>query len=297
MPALPPTVVLRENPSGYPVLEIIHPEAAARVALHGGHLMEWTPAGQAPVLYLSPHAVYREGKAIRGGVPVCWPWFGNHSGGPALPAHGLARTRFWKVEAATESPEGVRLSLVLRDDERTRKLWPHSFELRLDLAIGQTLKMTLTMRHLGDVPAVFEAALHSYISVRDIRRVKVLGLENSGYFTEVGPPMEQGEHTQHGPIFIDREVDRQYHAAPVVRVMDAGLGREIVISNSGSNSTVVWNPWIDKASRLADLPDRDYWNFLCVETACLTTASRLQLPPGGSHILKARIHCQPLLDE
>lgn len=296
-PPLPPSVVLRESPRGYPVLEITHPQAAARVALHGAHLMEWTPAGQAPVLYLSPRAVYREGKAIRGGVPVCWPWFGNHSGGPAFPAHGIARTRFWKVEAVSESRDGVCLSLVLRDEEATRKLWPHSFELRLDLAIGLKLDLTLTMKHLGDIPAVFEAALHSYFSVGDIRHVTVLGLENSGYFTEVGPPQAQGEHTQQGPIVIDREVDRQYHAAPTVRLVDAALRREIVISGSGSNSTVVWNPWIDKASRLADLPDTDYRNFLCVETACLSTASRLQLSPGGTHVLQAGIHCQPLAED
>lgn len=293
---LPPSVTLRDASPGYPVLEVSHPAAAARVALHGGHVMEWTPAGQAPVLYLSPKAVLREGKAIRGGVPVCWPWFGNHPAGGTFPAHGIARTRFWKLESAAESPAGVRLSLLLTNDETTLKLWPHAFELRLELTIGQELEMTLTMKHLGDVPAVFQAALHSYFSVGDIRSVRVLGLENAPYFTEVGPPREQGEHTQHGPIVIDREVDRQYHTAPELRLEDPKLAREIIITNTGSSATVVWNPWVEKAARLADLPDTDYRNFLCIETACLPTTARLELRPGQSHVLRATVRCQALTE-
>ncbi|MES2707005.1 MAG: D-hexose-6-phosphate mutarotase [Verrucomicrobiota bacterium] len=293
-PSLPPSVTLRDAAPGYPILEVSHPAAAARVALHGGHLMEWTPAGQAPVLYLSPKAVFREGKAIRGGVPVCWPWFGDHPAGSDFPAHGIARNRFWALESATENAEGVRLSLTLANDDATRKFWPHAFELRLELAIGRTLEMTLTMRHLGDVPAVFGAALHSYFSVGDIRTVSVQGLEEVPYFTETGPPREQGEHTQHGEILIDHEVDRQYHAAPELHLLDPALWREIVITSSGSTATVVWNPWVEKAARLPDLPDTDYRNFLCLETACLATSSRLELQPGGTHTLSAAVRCQPL---
>ncbi|MDB6134592.1 MAG: aldose 1-epimerase [Verrucomicrobiales bacterium] len=297
IPPLPPSVTLRDAAPDYPVLEISHPRVTARVALHGGHLMEWIPAGQAPVLYLSPKAVLREGKAIRGGVPVCWPWFGNHPAGGGYPAHGVARTRFWNCESASESPEGVQLVLTLKDDDATRRLWPHPFELRLTLAIGGTLEMSLTMKHLGKVPAVFQAALHSYFSVGDIRKVTVRGLDHTGYFTEAGPPQAQGEHTQHGDIVIDREVDRQYHAAPEVRLADASLSREIVITGTGSSATVVWNPWIEKAARLADLPDTDYRSFLCIETACLSTSSRLELRPGGSHTMSARIRCRPLAAE
>lgn len=294
LPPLPPSVTLRDISPGYPVLEVSHRAAAARVALHGGHVMEWTPAGQAPVLYLSPAAVFREGKAIRGGVPICWPWFGDHPSGGDLPAHGIARSRFWELEAISETTEGVRISLVLTDDEATRKLWPHAFELRLELVIGQELVMTLSMRHLGDIPAVFQAALHSYFCVGDIRGVSVQGLEEVLYFTEVGPPQAQGEHRQQGEITIDHEVDRQYHAAPKLHLTDPSLSREIVITNTGSTATVVWNPWIDKAARLADLPDTDYRNFLCLETACLSTSSRLELRPGGIHTLSATVRCQAL---
>ena len=143
------SIVRTEIIPGYPVFEIQHPAATARVALHGAQIMEWTPAGRDPVLYLSPHAVYREGKAIRGGVPVCWPWFGPHPSDAALPAHGFARNRFWELSEKSEVRRESGWYSPLTDSEATQRLWPHAFRLTMEMHIGAELRLALRMENTG----------------------------------------------------------------------------------------------------------------------------------------------------
>lgn len=253
--------------------------------------MEWTPSGQDPVLYLSPQALFRPDKAIRGGIPLCWPWFGP-AAQPGLPAHGFARTSRWALSDSAESDEGVSLTLTLTDSPQSRALWPHPFRLSVNVHIGRTLHISLRAENPGPDPMHVTSALHSYFAVGDVHRASVHGLEGADYLDESaagGGKVEQ----QTGPITFSGEVDRDYACGAPVRLPDRAQQREIRITGSGSACTVVWNPWIEKARTMADLPDEDYLKFVCVETAN-AWHDRVTIPPGGSHTLSAKIEVGPL---
>lgn len=278
-------VHLTEAAPGYPVYVIDHPAATARVALHGAHLLEWTPAGEAPVIYLSPEAIYQQGKAIRGGIPVCWPWFGPHPNDPSKPAHGLARSRCWALAETAETDAGVVLTFTLTDDPATRQLWPHAFMLQLRMTIGASLDLALQMTNTGDTPCTVTGALHTYFSVADIHQTRVGGLEGTEYLDQV---QARGVHRQTGDVRISSEVDREYLTTRPVTIHDAASGRILTLGSSGSGCTVVWNPWIAKSRTLTDLPGAAWQHFLCVETANAWRDTIL-LPPGGRHVLRASI--------
>lgn len=270
------------------LLEIEHSAATACLALHGAQLLEWVPAGHQPVLYLSPQAVFREGKAIRGGVPVCWPWFGPHEADTSLPAHGFVRNRVWELAGSSETPSGVTLKFTLRDDAETRCLWPHAFALKLEMLIGRELHLALRMENTGDAPFTTTSALHTYLAVGDIRRVSIEGLDGAEYLDTVGTKQV---HRQEGDVVFDREVDRNYKTSAEIRVHDAALNRVLSVRGSGSQCAVVWNPWTEKARALADLPDEDYLRFVCVESAN-AWGDRITLAPGASHVLATTVRVE-----
>lgn len=281
---LTPSVSLVEDPQGYPVLDIRHRSVSGRAALNGAHVLQWTPEGERPVLYMSPDALFEAGKPVRGGVPVCWPWFGPHPGNPTLPAHGFARLVPWTVDAVTEDSSGVTLHFLLRESETTLNCWPHRFELRLEVRLGKELDLVLQARNTGETPWEMSGALHTYLGVEDARMAQVLGLEESHY---VESRLSPRRVIQEGPVVFDREVDRNYESAGAVTLVDPAGGRTLVVTKNGSGSTVVWNPWIEKSIRLPDLPDDAYSRFVCVEAAI--TAPAVVLPPGGTHALSQRL--------
>lgn len=273
------------SPPGYSILEIDHPAASARVALQGAHLLEWTPAGQEPVLYLSPQAVYKAGQPVRGGVPICWPWFGPHPADTTLPSHGFARTRVWDLAQHTGDETGVRLVFTLTDSPATRLLWDHPFHLELEMRLGAELHLALRMTNPGATPCLVSAALHTYFHTADIHRTRVTGLDGASYHESTASPPD---NIQQGDLTFDREVDRLYAAGGSVQIRDAAFPRTITIKGSGSHSTVVWNPWINKSKVLTDLPDGDYLRFLCVETTN-AGADAVILAPGASHTLATTV--------
>lgn len=282
---LPDCITLEQPVAGYPVFRVNHPVATARVAINGAHVMEWTPAGQAPVLYLSPAAIFQQGKAIRGGIPLCWPWFNAHPTDPEKPMHGFARIRQWTLEEATASEAGVTLALTLSDDAETHKLWPYPFHLRAELRIGATLEVVLTTRNTGTEVLQLSEALHTYLAVGDISSVIVHGLAGLQYLDTVGPLMMR---RQTEDFHINGEVDRQYISSSPVQVQDGQNNRTLLVGKWGSATTVVWNPWIEKAARLGDLPDDAYHHFLCIEAAN-TGHNVATVKPGGCHQIATRI--------
>ena len=264
------TVELDLNDPNYPVFVIQNPKCSAKVALHGAHLFEWTPTGQEPVIYTSPNAIYKEGKAIRGGVPICWPWFNAHPTDPNLPSHGFARNRFWELEAIIESGVGescveTALWLEMKYDDEIAKLWPFPFILKARIEVGSQAKITIEATNVSDKPIMVGGALHTYLSVGHIDKVSITGLEGTSYIDTAGP---EARRTQTGPITISEEVDRIYldTEAPIT-LHDAALSRKIEVIREGSKSAVVWNPWIEKAKGLSDLPDEAYQEFVCIEAA------------------------------
>lgn len=273
---LPTSVRLSDGDSAYPVFEIDHPTCVARVALHGAHVMSWKPAGEDEVLYLSPDAVFKEGKAIRGGIPVCWPWFNAHPADASQPSHGLVRGRFWEFLGATEDASGVTLRLGI-----CVGIW----NAELTVKAGEELEVALESKNISEVPIVVSGALHTYLGVSDISQVRVVNLDGCTYLDTVG---ERKNRSQKGDVIFDREVDRIYDSSSSILLVDDLSGRTILIEKSGSPSTVVWNPWAEKAAAMADLPDAGYLKFCCIEAAIANDRAEIVMP-GASHVLMTRI--------
>ena len=277
---LPASVTLRELKPGFPVLDVSHPRCSGSIALLGAHVMEWTPARQKPVLFMSDKAVFAEGEPIRGGLPVCWPWFGGRED---LPSHGFARLRFWDFVRGEDSAEGVELVFRLHGNGDLG--WPYPFELTLNVHLGETLAVALEMKHLGESTVEISAALHTYLRVGAIEQTRVEGLAGSHYLDSLD---DHRKRSQVGAVIFDREVDRVYLADGDVRVADPVWQRTLDIDKSGSRATVVWNPWIEKSKRLADLPDDAYHDFLCIEAAN-TSGDVVRLAPQGTHLLRQMV--------
>jgi len=238
--------------------------------------MEWCPAGEEEVLYLSPDAVYKEGKAIRGGIPVCWPWFNAHPADPEQPSHGLVRGRFWELLDAAEDPSGVTLRFGIRVG-----IW----NAEITVKAGEELEVTLESKNVSEVPIVVSGALHTYLGVSDISQVRIVNLDGCAYLDTVGGPEMR---KQKGDVTFDREVDRIYESSSSTLIVDDLSGRTILIEKSGSPSTVVWNPWAEKAAAMGDMPDDGYRKFCCIEAA-IANDRAVVVMPGSSHVLSTRI--------
>ena len=275
---------------GLPQARLQRGASYASVALQGGHLIAYGEAEAPPIIWVSREALYAPGKAIRGGIPICWPWFGPHPSDPSKPAHGFVRTLSWEPLASGLADDGAWLRLGLRDSAATLALWPHAFALELTITLGTRLDVALLIRNSGDTPFTCGGALHSYFRVADIARATILGLEDKRYLDQ----LTGEDQLQQGPISIASEVDRVYQdAGDATMIVDELLGRRIVVQKAGSRSTVVWNPWVEKARRLADFGDDEYQGMLCVETA-LALHDSVTLAPGATHTLRARIWAEPV---
>ena len=261
------------------------------IAPHGAHVLGWEPIGTRPVLFLSPRSLFAPGKAIRGGVPLVFPWFGPKATDPHAPSHGFARVRPWTVETARVEADGSAfVALNLTDDEETRKAWPHAFAARLTARAGQELHVALEVRNAGQTSCTFEAALHTYFAVSDVRHIQVQGLANTEYSERYGPPGRQRQKEE--GITFAGEVDRLYFdtTGPCTMV-DPEWKRRILIAKSGSRTTVVWNPGETKGRAVADLGDPAWKDFVCVETAN-AGPDAVTLAPGATHVLAATISVQ-----
>lgn len=289
--AVPGHLAFAAHPSGI-AAHIRNAHATASVALYGAQPLTFQPHGAPPLLWLSEQAVYAPGKAIRGGIPLCWPWFGPHPSDLSLPAHGFVRTRVWQVLSASGAPGGATaLRLGLTDDDASRALWPHPFELELALLVGGALQLELLVRNTGEAPLSFSGALHSYFTVGDVAQIAVGGLDGAEYLDQTDAMRRV---RQSGPVRFAGEVDRIYlDTEAECAVEDPSLGRTIRVAKSGSRSTVVWNPWAEKARRLADMADDAYRGMVCVETAN-AAEDAVTLAPGAEHRLLVRIAATPL---
>lgn len=244
---------------GLAVIVVDHPRVRAAVALQGAHLIAWQPAGEQPVIWLSEATAFQEGTAIRGGVPVCWPWFG-----PAgKPAHGFARISTFELDAHSEDEQGADLAFRLRADERTKALWPHEFELVVRFRLDQACEITLEAH--GDYES--GGALHSYFGVGDIDGVAVSGL-GVPYLDKVA----ETEGRQAGPLTFPDRTDRVYtEPEGLSRIEDPALRRAIEIRHHHNSDVVAWNPGPALSASMADLTDDGYRGFVCVETARVST--------------------------
>lgn len=286
-PTSSPHVQESLSSEGLPLLSLSGAFGTARFSPQGAHLLDFTPHGQSPILFLSSCTHLAPGKAIRGGVPVIFPWFGPRAGHPAAPMHGLVRTRFWKVEEVSvpeNGPATVRFSF--RADEETRSLWPHAFALSLQFVLGAALDIRWEVQNTGDSPFEFEQALHPYFPIQDVHSASVSGLQGAHYLDKTDA-LRLKEDTAPFVSFAS-ETDRLYlNTTADCLLADPASGRTLVVSKTGSKSSVVWNPWIEKAAALADLGNEDWRHFVCVEQVN-AGQNAILLPAGGSHILTTR---------
>lgn len=266
----------------------------AAMTLHGAHLLHWQPSGERPVLWMSVKSWFEDGKPIRGGVPICFPWFGAATHVAGAPHHGIVRLRNWEFISARVLPDGrVEAVLAMRSDEATRAWWPHDFVLKFTVTVGATLTMSLNATNIGQAPFAITEALHTYFAVSDIHNVKVHGLENLEFTDTVGGARRAARQGDE-PITFAAETDRNNVGTTATAVLeDPGMARRITIEKSGSESTVVWNPWIAKAAKMPDFGDDEWPGMLCIETANLGPDA-VTIKPGKSHTMEARIAVQSL---
>jgi len=252
---------------GFVYAEINNTRAHATVSTYSGQLLSYRPKDrQEDLLFVSDKAYYEAGKAIKGGIPVCWPWFGPDPENRGRPAHGFVRNRQWQVSGSESLADGsTKIILSIADSEATRALWPHPFRLDIEITVGDTLRVELVTHNTGNDSITISQALHSYFRVGDITSVSVLGLDGINYIDKAN---DSARKTQAGPLTISSEVDRIYiDTSGDLTIDDASLERKISIASSGCSTAVVWNPWVEIAASMADLDDDDYLQMLCVETA------------------------------
>ena len=276
-------MVTTEYPHGqdFPILRIDTPLCTAEISLYGGHIMQWTPIGHKPVIFMSPKAVFAQGKALRGGIPICWPWFGKNTEDASLPSHGIARTALWQ-HAGTETLENgaVRIILALPP---TQELMPSG---ALIIELGSELLISLmTMDVQRTMP--FSAAMHTYFAVSDYETVAVTGLEECDFIEFADNAVPHCED----PLIPAGHIDRIYHpVAPeqLITIHDPAWERSINIYRDGSSSAVVWNPGEQLAAGMGDLGAEACRGFLALETTAVP-AENVVLRCGETHRLTTRI--------
>lgn len=247
--------------------------ASAEVYLHGGHVASFKTASGKDVMFMSKEAILKPPKAIRGGVPVCFPQFGML--GP-LGQHGFARNSAFEVEGG----DGSSATLVLKASGGEDGRYPHPFELRVRVELAdESLAQELAATNTGGAPMTFTCALHTYFAVSSIDKVHVEGLDGVAYTDS----LQGGKRVvQEGPVVFGAEVDRIYLAAPdSIKVYDEGAGTCVEVSKAGLPDAVVWNPWVGKARAMADFGDDEYQVMLCIEPA-VAGSGAVTLEPGGT---------------
>ena len=272
-------VTFSELANDYPAVSVCNQYASAKIALHGAHLIDYTPHDHQPIIFTSKAAIYKKGKAIRGGIPICWPWFNAHPSDQSKPSHGYARTSMWSLDKVTSHKTGTTLDFSLPPAADS------GLSATLQIHIGKSLSMTLTTSNDGAQPETYSEALHSYFHTEDTESTLVHGLDKASYIDTVG---EEKTHIQNGAVSFPGEVDRIYHSDATVTIDDMKRERIIAISKDGSHTTIVWNPGEEKGAAMADLDNSEVKKFVCAESAN-ARAQSITLAAGRSHSLMLNI--------
>jgi glucose-6-phosphate 1-epimerase len=269
-----------------PKIHISSPAAEADIYLHGAHITSWRPAGSEEVIFLSKKSHWEEGRAIRGGIPVCFPWFRAKADDPHAPAHGFARIKAWQLVSITQEQDSIVVSLQTESDDESRRWWPHEFQLLHRITVGAELRSELIVTNTDSTPLRFEEALHTYYNVGDAEKIRIAGLDGIDFFDNTDSNREK---IQSSDIVFARPVDNVYVNAPgAVELNDPSLQRRIHIKKENSFTTVVWNPWIEGAKAMSDLGDDEWQQMACVEASNILD-SAVTLAPGEKHTMAASV--------
>jgi glucose-6-phosphate 1-epimerase len=277
---------------GLPRLVITAPAGEAHIYIHGAHVTHFQPAGGKPVLFLSSKSFFEPGKAIRGGVPLVFPWFGPRDGDKTA-MHGIVRTRPWTVQEISRDGDNVKAVFAIASSVETRATWQHEFALRFIVTVGKSLTMDLEVKNTADVDFRFEEMTHTYVTVGDVRQCTVSGLTGS-HFTDKNNLGPEKRPDSENPLRFKGPTDRVYLDTPATCTLtDPVLGRKIIVEKESSRSTVVWNPWSDRISSFVDMTVEDWPKFACVES-CNVWDNAITLKPSETHTMRVRLRTESL---
>ncbi len=274
---------LKELENGFKYVEIKNSKAHAKIALQGAHIFHYAKEDEEPLLWLSDESDFTNGKAIRGGVPICWPSFGMNN--PELQQHGFARTAIWELDKYREKDDNTtEIIFKLIHSKKSLKLWDYKFTLTMYITISDKLTMELTTTNTDNQSFKITQALHSYFQVSDISDVSINGLDKKPYLDA----LSNQKLKQDADISFSEEIDRVYQEVDGEIVLKEKR-RTVQIQNDGSSSVVVWNPWVDKCKKMSAMSDEAYREFVCIESAN-AYEDYILLHPRESHTLKATIY-------
>ena len=288
---IPGTAQVVEGNGGLPKVRITSPEVVGEMYLYGAHVTSWKPVGGEEVLFLSSQSRWEHGHAIRGGVPVCFPWFGDKADDPKAPAHGFVRTKAWQLESIAQVGAAVTVSMFTESNEDTKRWWPAEFRMVHRATFGSELSLELVVTNTGRTSLRFEEALHAYHRVGNIADGRLRGLDKVHYLDKTDSNRKK---IQHGEIVIVSETDRVYlNTRDTIELEDPVLYRRIRVTKENSLTTVVWNPWVQKAHSLADLADDEWTQMICIESSNVSDFA-VDLAPGQQHKMKAIVRVADL---
>lgn len=295
--AIPGVLSFSENEHGLLRAAITTPACTAELYLHGAHLTQWQPAGHQPVLFLSGRSLFEPGKAIRGGIPLIFPWFGPRTANACSdrtdgPSHGFARTQEWTLAFAAVAGDDLHLTLTLGPTDASRSFGFDHFQAVCNIVVGAQLRIQLSVANQGAEPLCVEEAFHTYLQVGDARQVSLIGLSDTDYIDKTDGMKRK--HQKESPLVLTAETDRPYlNTQNPVTLHDPVLKRRITVSKSNSHSTVIWNPWEALCAKLADMEPNGWLTMTCIETANVGE-NAITLAPGAHHTLEAKIIVQEL---
>ncbi|HEY4356545.1 MAG TPA: D-hexose-6-phosphate mutarotase [Acidobacteriaceae bacterium] len=294
--AIPGLLAFEEIAGGLLIARITGAACTATLFLQGAHLVHWQPGNEDhPVLFLSERSVFAPGKAVRGGVPVIFPWFGSRTGERTDgPSHGFARTAMWDVAFAAGFGEDLHLTLTLGPSETSRQLGYDNFRLAYELIFGRTLSLRLSVVNQGETPMHLEEALHTYLAVGGVEHVRIGGLGDTEFLDKTDHFARRWQTDDW--LMLHGETDRPYlNTTATVTVDDPIFRRRLVVEKRNSHTTVIWNPWTEQTAKLVDMDPEGWRGMVCVETAN-AAQNALTLHPGEAHTMEARLAVEPLPD-
>jgi glucose-6-phosphate 1-epimerase len=266
---------------GLPKILIKTQAASAEIYLHGAQVTSWIPLGFDEVIFVSESSHWQSGRAIRGGIPICFPWFRAKSDDSKAPAHGVVRTKEWRLDSITADSQGtVAVVCSTGSDDDSRRFWPHEFDLVHRITVAKTLQLELIVTNRGTAPFPFEEALHTYFRVGQVQSVHVHGLDGVSYLDNTDANRER---IQSGDVVLTKTTDNAYlNAWGAVKVVDPVLHRTLETAKRNSATTIVWNPWQQGAASLADLGNDEWSQMICLEASNILR-SAVSLTPGAEH--------------
>ena len=283
---IPGVVGVIEGNGGLRKVRITSPACVGEMYLHGAHITSWRPAGEEEVLFVSRQSRWEDGHAIRGGIPVCFPWFAHKADNPEAPDHGFVRTKAWRLDSIADVAGTIIVSMSSESDEATKKWWPAEFRLVLRAAFGKELSVELVVTNKGRTSLRFEEALHAYFRVGNIEVTRARIPDALRYIDKTDSHRTK---TQLSDIVIASETDRVYlDTRDEIELEDPVLERRLRVAKENSRTTVAWNPWAQKAHSLSDFGDDEWARMICVEPSNVSDFA-VDLAPGQQHTMKALI--------